>query len=143
MEANSIMQYLGRIAGSGDIRSGGETVARASYEFDGFTTPRGGVEGSGDLVLAPSDLKAVFGRTGVQLLTDDGRLLDLRFSEKELRLATDVAHVYVTGDLPRSPAEWRAGSTRELIRSGRGPGSASKLTGMDAVSTSARRRVSA
>ena len=40
--------------------------------------------GSGDLVLAPSDLKAVFGRAGIQLVTDDGRLLDLRFSEKEL-----------------------------------------------------------
>jgi hypothetical protein len=57
------------------------------------------VEGSGDLVLAPSDLKAVFGRVGVQLLTDDGRVLNLRFSEKELRAASDVAHVYVTGDL--------------------------------------------
>ena len=69
MEANSIVQYLGRIWGSGDVRSGGQTVARASYDFDGVTAPRGGVEGSGDLVLAPSDLKAVFGRVGVQLLS--------------------------------------------------------------------------
>ncbi len=62
---------------------------------------------SGELKLAPSDLKAVFGRPGVQLLTDDGRLLDLRFSEKELHPGAEVAHVDVTGDLPRSPAEWR------------------------------------
>jgi len=33
MEANSIVQYLGQIWGSGDVRSGGETVARASYDF--------------------------------------------------------------------------------------------------------------
>ena len=30
--------------------------------------------GSGEFKLAPSDLEAVFGRLGVQLLTDDGRL---------------------------------------------------------------------
>ena len=106
------MRYLGRIAGWGSVTSGGETIARAGYEFDGFTAPRGGVMSSGELQLAPSDLKAIFGRSGLQLLTDDGRLLDLKFSEKELRTATDVVHVDVSGDLPRSPAEWRAGPTR-------------------------------
>jgi len=106
------MRYLGRIAGWGSLTRGGETIARAAYEFDGFTAPRGGAMSSGELTLAPSDLKAVFGRSGVQLLTDDGRLLDLKFSEKELRTATDVVHVDVTGELPRSPAEWRAGSKR-------------------------------
>ena len=82
--ANAIVGYLGRIAGAGSVRIGGETVARAAYDFDGFAAPRGGVMGSGELKLAPSELKAVFGRLGVQLLTDDGRLLDLTFSEKEL-----------------------------------------------------------
>ncbi len=76
--------------------------------------------GSGELKLAPSDLEAVFGRLGVQLLTDDGRLLDLKFSEKELPPETDAAHVDVSGDLPRSPAEWRAGSAREIERRTRG-----------------------
>jgi hypothetical protein len=117
-QANSIVRYLGRIAGAGSLMSGGEIVARAAYDFDGFTAPRGGVMSSGELKLAPSDLKAVFGTLGVQLLTDDGRLLDLKFSEKELRPAADAAHVDVTGDLPRSPAEWRAESTREPIQSG-------------------------
>ena len=107
-QANSIVRYLGRIAGAGSVISGGETVARAGYDFDGFTAPRGGVISSGELKLAPSDLKAVFGRLGVQLLTDDGRLLDLKFSEKELHPAAGAAHVDVTGDLPQSPAEWRA-----------------------------------
>ena len=88
-QPNSIVRYLGRIAGAGSVISGGETVARAAYDFDGFTAPRGGVMSSGELQLAPSDLKAVFGGLGVQLLTDDGRLLDLKFSEKELRPAAN------------------------------------------------------
>ena len=87
--------------------------------------------GSGEITLAPSDLEAVFGRLGVQLLTDDGRLLDLKFSEKELRPATDAVHVDVSGDLPRSPAEWRAGSTKEPTRSALGAGAASMLAAED------------
>ncbi len=110
-KANAIGRYLGRIAGAGCVRIDGETVGRADYEFDGFAAPLGGAMGSGEITLASSDLEAVFGRLGVQLLTDDGRLLDLKFSEKTLPPATDTAHVDVSGDLPRSPAEWRAGST--------------------------------
>ena len=121
-KANAIVGYLGRLAGAGSVRIGGETVARASYDFDGFAVSRGGVMGSGELKLAPSDLQAVFGRLGVQLLTDDGRLLDLTFSERELPPEADAAHVDVSGDLPRSPAEWRAGSRRQPIRSEHGPG---------------------
>ena len=101
------MQYLGRIAGSGLLMRDGEAVARATYDFEGFARPRGIVVSSGEISLSPSDLKTVFGRLGVQLLTDDGRLLDLRFSEKELRHSSDVAQVEVSGDLPGSPAEWR------------------------------------
>ncbi len=124
-QANAIVGYLGRLAGAGSVRIGGETVARASYDFDGFATPHGGVTGSGELRLTPSDLEAVFGKPGVQLLTDDGRVLNLKFSEKALPPATEAAHVDVSGDLPRSPAEWRAGATRESIRSGQGPDRAS------------------
>ena len=111
-QASSIMQYLGRIAGSGVLSRDGEMVARASYEFEGFLRPRGIVVSSGEISLAPTDLKAVFGRPGVQLRTDDGRLLQLRFSEKELRLANGVAEVEVSGDLPGSPTEWRGRSHR-------------------------------
>ena len=124
-KANAIVRYLGRIAGAGSVRIGRETVARAAYDFDGFATPHGCVTGSGELRLTPSDLEAVFGRPGVQLLTDNGRLLELEFSENALPPATEAAHVDVSGDLPRSPAEWRAGSSRELIRSGQGPDGAS------------------
>ena len=121
------MRYLGRIAGSGSVRSGGETIARASYDFDGFAAVGGSVTSSGELGMTASDLKVVFSRPGVQLLTDDGRLLELKFSERTLSPTTAVAHVDVTGELPRSPAEWRVGSARKPIRHERGPGVAAKL----------------
>ncbi len=143
-KANAIVRYLGRIAGAGSVRIGGETVARAAYDFDGFAAPRGGVICSGEIALAPSDLEAVFGGPGVQLLTDDGQLLDLKFTEMELRPATHAAHVDVSGDLPRSPAEWRAGSTKEPILSDAALAPHRSFTGKDEASIpAARRRVSA
>jgi len=98
------MRYLGRIAGAGVLTCDGEAVARASYDFEGFMRPKGGVTSSGEISLRPVDLRTVFGRRGVQLLTDDGHLLDLKFSEKALRSSEDVAQVEVTGDLPSFPA---------------------------------------
>jgi hypothetical protein len=101
------MRYLGRISGNGLLTRDGEPVGRASYDFDGFAAPRGGVVSSGEIQLSPADLETVFGWRGVRLLTDDGRLLDLKFSDKILPTASDVAHVDVTGDLPETPALWR------------------------------------
>ena len=69
-KANSIVGYLGRIAGAGTVRIGGETVALASYDFDGFTAPHGGVMGSGELKLAPSD--RVLCRQGSNVAGRDG-----------------------------------------------------------------------
>ncbi len=105
------MQYLGRIAGSGVLMRGGETVARASYDFEGYSRAKGTVVSSGEISLSPSELETVVGRIGIQLLTDDGRLLDLRFFDQKLRRGSDVAQVEATGDLPRSLAEWRGQST--------------------------------
>jgi hypothetical protein len=101
------MHYLGGISGSGMLKCDGQKVGRASYEFDGFMKKPVGVTASGDIRLSASALKAVFGREGIQLLTDDGRLLDLRFSERQLLLASDSAHVDVTGDLPTATQSWR------------------------------------
>ena len=139
------MQYLGRIAGSGLLSRDGETVARASYEFEGFLRPRGIVVSSGEISLAPADLKTVFGRPGVQLHTDDGRLLHLRFAEKELRLANGVAEVEVTGDLPGSSAEWRGGSTAAPAHTAPVlvPDAASSRSKAPATSAQPRRRASA
>jgi len=101
------MHYLGRLSGNGVLRCNGEHIARASYDFDGFVTKPLAVTCCGEIQLSAAILKDVFGRRDVQLLTDDGRLLDLVFSEKALRSASDVAHVDVTGELPATPQSWR------------------------------------
>ena len=101
------MHYLGRISGYGVLQCNGEHIARVSYDFDGFFKRLVGVTCCGEIRLSAAALKRVFGRTDVQLLTDDGRLFDLTFSEKALLSASDVAHVDVTGELPFTPESWR------------------------------------
>ena len=101
------MRYLGGLRGSGVLKYNGEEIARASYDFDGYFRKPVGVTGTGEIRATASALRSVFGRKGVQLLTDDGRLLDLKFSERELRTATEVAHVDVTGELPTAQQNWR------------------------------------
>lgn len=101
------MHYLGGISGSGVLMCDGKEIARASYDFDGFLRPPAGVISSGEIRLSASALKDVFGRGDVQIRTDDGRLLHLRFSEKTLNSAANAAHVDVTGQLPTSPQNWR------------------------------------
>lgn len=100
------MQYLGVLRGAGDLKCEDEILARADYDFEGFLTKPGGVTGSGELRMPPDALRLVFGRADLHLLTDDGRRLRLRFSEKQLPSASGSAHVDVTGDLP-ARSEWR------------------------------------
>ena len=99
------MLYLGGLRGAGMLMVGTEALARADYDFDGFLTKPGQMTCSGEIRLAPAMLKDVFGRRDLQLLTEDGRRLSLRFSERQLRTASDTAHVDVTGDLPPR-SEW-------------------------------------
>jgi hypothetical protein len=99
------MHYLGQLQGAGSLTCKGETVARASYDFDGFLSRPGQVSGSGEIRMSPDKLKEVFGRSDVKLLTDDGRLLSIRFSERRLGSAGDAAHVEVGGELPGA-SEW-------------------------------------
>ena len=62
--------------------------------------------GCGEIRMSPKALREVFGRKDIQLLTDDGRLLSLQFSERWLRSASDETHVDVAGELP-PVSEWR------------------------------------
>jgi hypothetical protein len=101
------MRYLGKISGSGMLTCDGEQLARASYDFDGYFRKPMGVTSCGEIRMPASVLKDVFWRHRVQLLTDDGRVLDLRFTEKSLPSDSDVAHVDVTGGLPATPQYWR------------------------------------
>ena len=54
--------------------------------------------GLGEITLGLSDLEAVFGRPGVQLLTRQRPLLDLKFSRKGAPPSAEAAHVDVSGD---------------------------------------------
>jgi hypothetical protein len=102
------MHYLGGISGGGVVICGGKEIARASYDFDGYLRPPTGVVSCGEIRLSPSKLQGLLGRNDVQIRTDDGRLLDLRFSDKKLDAGTDAAHVDVTGELPPAfPQNWR------------------------------------
>jgi len=100
------MRYLGGISGRGALMSNGIKIGRASYDFEGFFQDPIGVTSCGEVRLAFPALKTVFGRADVQLLTDDGHLLDLRFSYREFPSTTGAAHVEVTGDLPGAPQNW-------------------------------------
>jgi hypothetical protein len=84
----------------------GDVVARASYDLEGYIGRRGALVGSGEIETPPTVLESIFAVRGLQLRTDDGRLLDLKFSGKELPSATGVAQVEVSGDLASAPAEW-------------------------------------
>jgi len=100
------MRYLGRIAGEGALLQNGEEVARASYDLEGYIGRRGALVGSGEIEIPATVLEAVFGARGLQLLRDDGGLLDLKFSGKEAPSGTGAAQVEVSGDLAKAPAEW-------------------------------------
>ena len=102
------MKYLGRIAGEGQLLRSGEAFARASFDFEGFIGPRGIDRCSGEIAVVASARPADFDPRDVQLRTDDGRLLNLTFRDKQVRWLDDRAEVDVTGDLPTSPAEWRS-----------------------------------
>ena len=101
------MQYLGRIAGNGVMTCDGVALARVAYDFEGYSRPGGQLMSSGEIEAPAADLQAAFGRPRVQLLTDDGRLLDLKFSQKSLSARSLVALVEVTGDLPKTKENWR------------------------------------
>jgi len=101
------MRYIGGIIGGGVLKCNGEDIARASYDFDGYFDKSGRLTSCGEIRASPAALKGVFGCKNVQLLTDDGLLLDLSFSEKALPTASAVAHVDVTGKLLTVQRNWR------------------------------------
>jgi hypothetical protein len=99
------MRYLGGISGTGMLTCKGEDIAPAVYDFEGFSRRKDEVTGSGEIKLDASCLQTLFGRSDVWLRTEDGRLLELRFSDRSMR-EPGVAHVDLIGDLP--PAQdWR------------------------------------
>lgn len=109
------MHYLGELYGTGLLLCGKDPVAAAQYDFDGFLSKTGHVTSCGEIRLSAPALKDVFGSTDLHLQTAEGRVLDLRFSEKRLSPDEGVAHVDVAGDLPAA-ADWRRRSgVRQLL----------------------------
>jgi hypothetical protein len=100
------MRYLGVMRGSGSLACDGQPLGPVEYEIEGFQTRPGEVVGSAEIRMAPSDLDNAFGRRNLQLTTDDGRVLDVRFSGKRNDARNAEAHADIGGDLPPA-SQWR------------------------------------
>jgi hypothetical protein len=101
------MRYLGGLRGEGTLRCKGQDLAPAEYALDGYLIPPAAVTGSGEIRTAPEVLRKVFGRRDLELITEDGRALRFRFSDKKLIAGDDAVHVDVTEGMPTAK-EWRA-----------------------------------
>lgn len=103
-----VVRYLGGLSGQGTLRCGDGEVGRADFDFDGYDREPQGVSLCGEIRLDPAVLRAMFGRPDLELVTEDGQLFHLRFSEKSLPAGADAVHVDVVGPLPELPARWRS-----------------------------------
>ncbi|SHG99459.1 hypothetical protein SAMN02745157_0126 [Kaistia soli DSM 19436] len=101
------MQYLGRISGSGMLTCNGEEIVRASYDIEGFFRKPKSVIGTGEVRFPAGTWNQLAGRKDVQLLTDDGRVLDLGFVKTPPH-NDDTTYIDVTGGLPATPGLWRS-----------------------------------
>jgi hypothetical protein len=102
------LRYLGGISGHGVVQRDGKTVAPVQFDLDGYFRPAVGVTGSGEIKLPPETLEGLFGRSDLQLLTDSGLRLSLRFSDSKLPPASDFVGVEVTGPASFTPEDWAA-----------------------------------
>ena len=99
------MKYLGSISGRGVLQHNGVGIADAAYELEGYVQRVGSVTGSGEIGLTSTALQSVIDAPSLQLLTSNGHLLDVEFSDKKVRAGNRI-HVDVSGDLP-SATDWR------------------------------------
>jgi hypothetical protein len=100
------MRYLGKLHGTGLLVQEGEISAPTEYELDGYMVRPGQITVAGEIRASSEALARSFGRKGLHLRTEDGRMLDLTFSDKILAPQARAANVDVAGNLP-SVAEWR------------------------------------
>jgi len=98
------LRYLGRLSGRGEIIHNGRNVAPATFDFDGYHRQAAGVSGCGEIRLSADVLKGLFGRIDLQMLTEQGQVFDIIFSDKVLPDDSCVAHVDLSGAL--DPADW-------------------------------------
>ena len=93
------MKYLGSICGQGVLEHDGVGIAAATYEVEGYLQQSGRITGSGEIAVAPDVLQSVIDQPGLQLLTSNGCLLDIKFSDRNI-CAGDYMNVDVSGNLP-------------------------------------------
>jgi hypothetical protein len=99
------MSHLGVLRGSGMLSGRDGELGRADYELDGYLTGSGEIVASGEIRLAVPAVDHTH-VNDLKLTTDDGRVLDVRFSTRRAGSPNDVGHADVRGDLP--PAKhWR------------------------------------
>lgn len=100
------MRHLGVLRGSGVLRSHGAVLGDAHYEIDGYRLKPGEVVGSGEIRMIPTDLADALGRRDLELTTEDGRVLAVRFSGGARDARSGIAHADITGGLPGED-DWR------------------------------------
>ena len=99
------MKYLGAMRGQGTLAAPDEALGAAAFDIEGYLLkPGGDVVASGEDRMAPEDLARAFGRPGLLLTTDDGRVLSVRFTARKLPAMSDSAHADIGGDLPKAKA---------------------------------------
>lgn len=103
------MDYLGGRQGTGLLLCAGTPIGQAEYDFDSYLSKAGQVTSCGETRLSPATLKSVFGHIDLQLRTDDGQLLKLRFSEKLPSSEDGAAHVDVLIEPPTADRRGRSG----------------------------------
>jgi hypothetical protein len=101
------LRYLGGISGQGAVILNGEAVTPVKFDLDGYFRPSAGVTGSGEIQLPADALKTLFGCKDLQLQTDGGLLLALRFSDLKLPATSDFVRVDVTAQPTTAPGDWR------------------------------------
>ena len=100
------MRHLGVLRGNGTLRCGDVVLGSAGYEIDGFCTKPGEVVGSGEICMAPAELANAIGRRDLELTTEDGRVLAVRFSGGRFDPRAGAAHADILAGLPAED-DWR------------------------------------
>lgn len=98
------MRHLGALRGNGTLRCGGVVLGAARYEIDCFSTKPGNVVGSGEIVMAATELANALGRHNLELTTDDGKVLGLRFSGSRQDGSSGAAHADILSGLSAEDA---------------------------------------
>ena len=94
------MRYLGALRGAGTLGGATGPFGRADYELDGYLMKPGEVVASREIRMKPEELNEAFGRRDLSLRTEDGRVLELRFSGKRLSHTSNAAHADIRSGLP-------------------------------------------